>query len=790
MKYFVRRCLTLLFAAATALAAGVAQADPPTRVMRLSQADGPVSFLPAGTDDWLRISPNRPLVPGDRLWSDDGARAELRIGSSALRLDERTSVALLNNVDRMTQLQLTQGALTVRARQISRDRPIEIATPNLAYRVVRPGSVRIDVDPDGGWTEITLRSGQGDVYGEGRGFVLNAGVTYRFWGTDLRSQERYALPARDAFDRWSDERDQRWDRAASARYVSPEVVGYEDLDDHGRWQVVAELGPVWMPTAAPAGWAPYRDGHWAWVEPWGWTWIDDAPWAFAPSHYGRWTRLNERWAWVPPPRRLQPVYAPAVVQFVGGAGVSASFSIGGISAVAWFPLGPSEVYRPMYTASPHYLQQVNTTNTVIRTTNVTNIINIINAPVTNNTFVHRRAGSIVAMPVDAFAQARPVGPAALSVPRELALRLPTGVARSAPIAPQMASIAGAAPRAERRPPPAALQRPVIARAQPPAIAVPSFGTATPTSPREPAGRTAPAPRTPATAAAPAPEVRVVTARAAPLPPAPIKPTGPDRAAERRAAPAERPAATAPAPAAERRAETPPPAAPREIVPPRAPDLPVPGRTRSEQPASRPADMPPLPRQAEVKPPPRQADVTPPRQADVTPPGRAREVAPPGRQIAAPPPVKPDADAAPAERRASPATPPFARREADKPAPDRPAATPPGRQPAAAPPERPPATTPPPRQATAVPPAREDRPAPPTREAKPAPPTRESREERRADRPPAAPPPSREQRADSPPDARRAPPVAAPRKAPAASERASEARRAAFERAPKGQPNPG
>jgi len=63
----------------------------------------------------------------------------------------------------------------------------------------------------------------------------------------------------------------------------------------------------------PAGWAPYREGHWAWVEPWGWTWIDDEPWGFAPFHYGRWAFVAGAWSWVPGrlDPAVRPVYAPA-----------------------------------------------------------------------------------------------------------------------------------------------------------------------------------------------------------------------------------------------------------------------------------------------------------------------------------------------------------------------------------------------------------------------------------------------------------------------------------------------
>src|SRR4029079_18322212 len=103
-----------------------------------------------------------------------------------------------------------------------------------------------------------------------------------------------------------------------------------------RWSVCA---PVWMPRVR-AEWVPYRYGHWAWVEPWGWTWIDDAPWGFAPFHYGRWAYVRGGWVWAPGVMVARPVYAPALVAFVGVGGAS----------VAWFPLGPREVYVPAWRA--------------------------------------------------------------------------------------------------------------------------------------------------------------------------------------------------------------------------------------------------------------------------------------------------------------------------------------------------------------------------------------------------------------------------------------------------------
>mgnify|MGYP006969297544 CR=1 FL=1 len=68
-------------------------------------------------------------------------------------------------------------------------------------------------------------------------------------------------------------------------------------------------------------WAPYTTGRWAWVAPWGWTWVDVAPWGFAPFHYGRWVPRGPYWAWSPGRYVARPVYAPALVGWVGGAAV-------------------------------------------------------------------------------------------------------------------------------------------------------------------------------------------------------------------------------------------------------------------------------------------------------------------------------------------------------------------------------------------------------------------------------------------------------------------------------------
>src|SRR5208282_4922598 len=110
-------------------------------------------------------------------------------------------------------------------------------------------------------------------------------------------------------------------------------------------------------------------------------------------HYGRWAFVAGRWGWVPGPREVRPVYAPALVVFVGGGGPA----MGG--NVAWFPLGPREVYVPPYHVSQTYVNQVNISNTTVTQTTVTNVYNttIVNntTTVTNVTYVNRSVNGAV-----------------------------------------------------------------------------------------------------------------------------------------------------------------------------------------------------------------------------------------------------------------------------------------------------------------------------------------------------------------------------------------------------------
>ncbi|MCO1371648.1 hypothetical protein L0Z42_14030 [Burkholderia multivorans] len=453
-----------------AAAAQPSAGDPPGRVARLNYLSGAVTTEPAGTDAWSYAAVNRPLTTGDQLWNDAGARSELHIGSTAVRLGASTSLSVLNLDDSTTQLKVGLGTLSTHVRALPAGTSYEIDTPNLALGITAPGDYRVDVAPDGASTTVTVRSGSATVYGSNGQYPLSAGQQAVFTGTDLQiTQQSAALPP-DALDRWAAGRDAAEDRSVSVRYVSRDIPGYQDLDANGTWRDTPAYGPVWVPNDTPADWAPYHDGHWIWQAPWGWTWVDDAPWGFAPYHYGRWAYVDDRWAWVPGPTAVSapPAYAPALVAFVGGGDGpdwSVALTVGGVAAAgcAWFALGPGEPWHPAWGGwSPHYYERVNR-NIVVNRITVNNTVNVTNV---HNTYVNFGAPhAIAAVPATAFVHGQPVARFAQHVdPRQW--RNAHVVPGTPGIAPVRQSFTGGLRTASYRPPAAIGQHPFVATRNP------------------------------------------------------------------------------------------------------------------------------------------------------------------------------------------------------------------------------------------------------------------------------------------------------------------------------------
>ncbi|MEO8778765.1 MAG: DUF6600 domain-containing protein [Rhodanobacter sp.] len=384
--------------------------DPPSRVARLSWVAGDLGLLPAGASDWSDASVNRPLTTGDKLSSGDNARAEVELGGATLRLDQRTDVGLLNLNEQLAQVELTQGSLNLSVRHLDAGQSYEIDTPTVALVINQPGRFRVDIE--GNTTRVSALEGNATVYGENNAQrEVFGGRSYRFVDSSLAAVTISDISGGDGFDAWVAQREQRYAQTSSDPYVSEDMVGTPDLRQYGAWENSSDYGAVWYPNDVGVDWAPYRDGHWAYIAPWGWTWIDAMPWGYAPYHYGRWAHTHRGWGWIPGPRYARPIYAPALVAFVGGGG----FSVGiGSGPIGWFPLGPGEIYNPWYRSNRDYYRRVNVTNIRV-TRNITNITinNRINnhydhyrnnRPLTDERYVNRGApNGLSAMPGRQFA---------------------------------------------------------------------------------------------------------------------------------------------------------------------------------------------------------------------------------------------------------------------------------------------------------------------------------------------------------------------------------------------------
>ncbi|HEX7136840.1 MAG TPA: DUF6600 domain-containing protein [Vicinamibacterales bacterium] len=493
----MRSRLTITTFLIAAACAANALADPPERVARVSVLSGNVSFRPATSDEWSPATMNYPLTVGDEVWTDRSSRLELEMGATAVDFDALTSASVLNLDHHVVQLRLLQGTAVARVRELAPDESLEVDTPNSAITLLRPGLYRIWVSPNGESTTVTVQRGDVEVASGPSAFPVHADQSAEIDGVEGPTHSLVALAPPDEFDQWALARDQREDTTTGVRYMPRTMVGYEDLDGFGAWQVTAAYGPVWVPRVQ-RGWAPYRFGHWVWREPWGWTWIDDAAWGFAPFHYGRWAVVNSGWVWVPGAVVARPVYAPALVAFVGGAG----WQVGVATApVGWFPLGPREVFVPAYSVSPAYVTALN------RPHGVTTVVNV---NVTNTTYVNRAVpGAVTVVSRETFVQARPVATAVVPVsPQTLGAAVIVGHAAPREIVP----VAVPPVRAAAVPPPAIATRAVVVRTPPPAavVQVPTRRL-TATAPATVPARAAPATVPPASQGAP------VAVRPAPAP---------------------------------------------------------------------------------------------------------------------------------------------------------------------------------------------------------------------------------------------------------------------------------
>ncbi|MDR0441133.1 MAG: hypothetical protein LBI59_09175 [Candidatus Accumulibacter sp.] len=352
-----RRLLPALLAVMLSLPA-LAQSDPPGRIGRVAWISGDVYLTDPETGGFSAAPLNQPLTSGDVVTTGSGARAEIQIGAMTLRIDVYSQVVFRRIDDAQVAVALAGGRIIVKlpTEEILRDFALDAGNGRFLPRTT--GVYRFDRD-DAGIVTATVYFGALRFEGRDTAFDVAAGESVRVWNDDAgRTEYRMAAGVNDEFTQWSAARDQQEAALIPSIHVSPEMTGAPDLEAWGNWEVTQEYGAVWFPRGVGSAWAPYRQGHWTWIPPWGWTWIGREPWGFAPFHYGRWARIRGAWCWVPGARIARPVYAPAIVGWLGAPG-GVSIGIAASAPVVWFPLAPREVFAPRYRASPAHIRRLN-----------------------------------------------------------------------------------------------------------------------------------------------------------------------------------------------------------------------------------------------------------------------------------------------------------------------------------------------------------------------------------------------------------------------------------------------
>jgi hypothetical protein len=682
--------------------------DPPSQVGRLAFTEGTVSFHDDQQTGWSPAVINTPLTSGDSVWTEPNARSEISVAGTRVRMDGATQLNMLEIDDSQTRLQVGQGRVDIKTYSLDPNVPYQVVTPRGTISLRQQGDYYVEAGSTQDATRLGVRSGAAQIQSlNGQTLTVRPGQVGEIYGDAGTPQLRTINSAPPALPASWAARDRQVNYDLPAQYLSAGVTGYEDLNTYGSWSNDSQYGNVWTPRSVPSGWQPYKTGHWSYVQPWGWTWVDEQPWGYAPYHYGRWANSGNRWVWVPPQRQAAPVYAPALVAFIGGVELALSLGNQNTAPVGWFPLGPREVYVPSYTTDQNYYSRINRSDQIQqqvlddRWQRAQRREAFVAGQ--NSVLMNQRFATVV--PAETFVRSQPVARAALQVSAAQAAAAPVAPV-SAPPAPT-ASVATAAPATA----PAARTAPVTT---PPAAT-----TTTPApSDQKAAATLAPAPQAQpgnvpvaktvvadmptlakpaaiATPAAPGPKVATVQPKApttgttqqavptlvprqgvappelkgavTPAPAQPAKPGEPPQqqqaAPQPQAAPRAAPAPAAPAPAAQPQAA--PPAAPAPAPQPQArPETAKPAEPpkAAAPPAAQPAQPGPQPgpRPTETRPPPQNDNKAPNKGANLTPQHPAPAPAQPAPAPQPPTPKAPSQAQAPAPQpqpQAHPAPPP-------------------------------------------------------------------------------------------------------------------------------------
>jgi hypothetical protein len=431
----------------------VASANLPAgRVGRIAEVSGKVEMRPGATTGWSEADRNDPVGAGSAVRSGAQSLASIEIGTDWLYLSADSEVAVAALEDDAWRLAPMRGRFRLVLDPRRAGDRVDIGLAQGSLRLERPGRYELDAGSEGpprlavlaGGARL-LAAGATIGIGPGEAVVLvdtaPTALTIAPGGIGEIADWPIAAPVDAA-------------PATATDFVSPDMTGVAELSRAGKWRHISGYGEVWLPDAVPAGWTPYRNGHWRWFPPWGWTWIDDAAWGFAPSHYGRWALIGERWAWLPGQLVPHPIYLPAAVAFIGTPGIGVSYAGGHGPAIGWFPLAPGEAYWPSYSDDLDYIRAANRADVADLATIGRQPEGRLPVEIVGRPFANRLAATVV--PRADFIGGRRVAPALLELPKERLREVPVMIGSPRIAAPAPPPVAATGEASPSRPRPIAL----------------------------------------------------------------------------------------------------------------------------------------------------------------------------------------------------------------------------------------------------------------------------------------------------------------------------------------------
>ena len=215
-----------------------AQNDPPPGSARLAHLQGNVSVQPNGVDSWGQADNDMPIGPGDRVYTDQG-QGELQAAQVRAYFGPSSDLTLVNLNYQGVELGLAQGSANIYSDGFGPGEGFSVQTPNGAVTIAGRAGFRIDVYPDQQSTVITNSPDFGVIVLNGAGgyqFTLHQGESVQLNGTNPVYSQPLEPAAPDELAHWSMAFEMQRRNSVSARYVSAEMAGYDELDSSGDWQ--------------------------------------------------------------------------------------------------------------------------------------------------------------------------------------------------------------------------------------------------------------------------------------------------------------------------------------------------------------------------------------------------------------------------------------------------------------------------------------------------------------------------------------------------------------------------